>query len=389
MAKTISNNELKGAVLATPEELRFLEDAIDRARRGSKAASEKKIAPASPAGRPDYAALGLDEEQARVVEQLRLESLELGRKSTDSVFEWGRLAAGLHEIANDQVHFGKLTKDVFGLSRRGAENYAAVYRHLQPFRERIVRAGIVASSLYDLASAEPKQIEEVLAAREAGRKLTGAQIKEMLGKTKAASTSPEDGGPAGLRARIAEKTATALPELMANAFALLEMVLASLEPHRRGKTVVVSEIQRPLIHPARMVQQQLEWLTWVAVPAPKGFHPHAIHHRPIVKGDRWDELHATLYKLGSVEQWPRAAEVGAWLNDSVVPQLAWLLGDRADKAFAAVEKFDAAAAAERKKAADEKTAARLARKKAKLEQERVAGEAVSSLPDDLSDRDVA
>src|SRR5690606_13371857 len=144
--------------------------AIDRARKGAKAAPEKKIAPASPAGSPDYAALGLDEEQARVAEQLRLESLELGRKSTDTVFEWGRLAAGLHEIANDQVHFGKLTKYVFGLSRRGAENYASVYRHLQPFRERIVRAGIVASSLYDLASAEPKQIEEVLAAREAGRK---------------------------------------------------------------------------------------------------------------------------------------------------------------------------------------------------------------------------
>jgi len=389
MAKTISNNELQGAVLATPEELKFLGDAIDRARKGVKAASEKKVDPASAAGSPDYAALGLDEEQARVAEQLRLESLELGRKSTDTVFEWGRLAAGLHEIANDQVHFGKLTKEVFGLSRRGAENYAAVYRHLQPFRERIVRAGIVASSLYDLASAEPKQIEEVLAAREAGRKLTGAQIKEMLGKTKAASTSPEDGGPAGLRARIAEKTATALPELMANALALLEMVLASLEPHRRGKTVVVKDIQRPLIHPARMVQQQLEWLTWVAVPAPKGFHPHAIHHRPIVKGDRWDELHATLFRLGSVEQWPRAAEVGAWLNDTVVPQLAWLLGDRADKAFAAVEKFDAAAAAERKKAADEKTAARLARKKAKLEQGRVAGEAVSSLPGNILEEDAA
>jgi len=389
MAKTISNNELQGAVLATPEELKFLGDAIDRARKGVKAASEKKVDPASAAGSPDYAALGLDEEQARVAEQLRLESLELGRKSTDTVFEWGRLAAGLHEIANDQVHFAKLTKDVFGLSRRGAENYAAVYRHLQPFRERIVRAGIVASSLYDLASAEPKQIEEVLAAREAGRKLTGAQIKEMLGKTKAASTSPEDGGPAGLRARIAEKTATALPELMANALALLEMVLASLEPHRRGKTVVVKDIQRPLIHPARMVQQQLEWLTWVAVPAPKGFHPHAIHHRPIVKGDRWDELHATLFRLGSVEQWPRAAEVGAWLNDTVVPQLAWLLGDRADKAFAAVEKFDAAAAAERKKAADEKTAARLARKKAKLEQGRVAGEAVSSLPGNILEEDAA
>ncbi|TWG49264.1 hypothetical protein L610_000800000010, partial [Aminobacter sp. J44] len=40
-----------------------------------------------------------------------------------------------------------------------------------------------------------------------------------------------------------------------------------------------------------------------------------------------------------MEQWPRAAEVGAWLNDTVVPQLSWLLGDRAEKAFAAVEKF--------------------------------------------------
>lgn len=105
------------------------------------------------------------------------------------------------------------------------------------------------------------------------------------------------------------------------------------------------------------------------------------------RAERWREHDAAVPYCDERPRCP-AMSGATPTTDTTVPQLAWLLGDRADKAFAAVEKFDAAAAVERKKAADEKTAVRLARKKAKLEQERAAGEAVSSLPDDLSDRDV-
>lgn len=224
---------------------------------------------------------------------------------------------------------------------------------------------MVASALYVLATAEPEQVEEVLAAREAGRTLTGAQIKAMLGKTSAPSVSPDDGGVAGLKARIAEKTAVGVVSLMDNAAALLEALLVALEPHRQGKRIVVKDAQRPFIHPARLVREQMEWLTWSAVPAPSGFAEGAIHHQPLIRGDRFAQLHQTLADLGGFEDWPAANEVGPWLNDTVAPQLAWLLGDRAEKCFLVIDKMAAAAEAERVKAEQAKEHAKLELKKAR------------------------
>src|SRR5690606_9829311 len=135
-------------------------------------------------------------------------------------------------------------------SRRGAENYANVYHRLQPFRTRLVQVAMIASALYDLATAEPEQVEEVLAAREAGQKLTGKDIKEMLGKT-TPSASPDDGGPEGLRAAIAEKTAVATKQLMDTLYQMLRDTHVALEPHHQGKNVVKGKAQDLLVHPAR------------------------------------------------------------------------------------------------------------------------------------------
>src|SRR5690606_30381238 len=124
---------------------------------------------------------------------------------TSQVFERGEVVHELHKLDPDQKAFAKSAKAVLGLSRTGAENYERVHLNLQPHRARLVKVAMIASGLYNLAGAEPEKVEEVLAARESGVSLTGAQIKAMLGKTRAPAT-PDDGGPDGLRAAVTEKT---------------------------------------------------------------------------------------------------------------------------------------------------------------------------------------
>src|SRR5690606_20500348 len=124
-------------------------------------------------------------------EALRLGFLQLGRVDTDQVYERGALCARLHELAPDQKDFTRRAKAVLGLSRRGAENYANVYLKLEPFRERLVKVGMIASGLYELATAEPDQVEQVLAASEAGEVLTLADIKQRLGRQAPVAT-PDD-----------------------------------------------------------------------------------------------------------------------------------------------------------------------------------------------------
>ena len=126
---------------------------------------------------PDYAALGIAEADIPQVESLRLRFCDLGRRSTEQVFECGAVVAALHELTSDQETFERLAKPVFGLSRKGAENYGRVYRNLQPFRERLVAGGVVATVLYHLAGAGPEKVEEALTLHDSGEKLTVAEVK--------------------------------------------------------------------------------------------------------------------------------------------------------------------------------------------------------------------
>lgn len=57
-----------------------------------------------------------------------------------------------------------------------------------------MRVGMIASGLYNLATAEPEKVEEVMAACEAGQKLNGARIKAIVGKSDAAAASPDEVG---------------------------------------------------------------------------------------------------------------------------------------------------------------------------------------------------
>jgi len=314
----------------------------------------------------DYSALGLSDEAIEAVEQLRLEFGELGRRSTDHVFECGRVMDAVHRIAPDQKSFGKLVKDAFGMSRTGAENLARVHRNLMGYRQRLVRIGLPASSLYVLATAEPDKVEEIVASVESGERPSVKAIKALLATddTKPGITA-DDGGPAGLKARIAEKTSVGVEEVMNDAEALFTKVLILIEEHRQGKRLVVKVIRPSLIHPTRLLRERLKWLTYLAVPAPEGFGEGAIHHHPPSESQKWRGLLAMLEDLGGYESWPSANDVGSWLAETVAPQLEWLLGERAKRSHAVIQKMTAAVEAEQAKAEALKQRAKSDAKKAR------------------------
>ncbi|KQU75453.1 hypothetical protein ASC75_19150 [Aminobacter sp. DSM 101952] len=158
------------------------------------------------------------------------------------------------------------------------------------------------------------------------------------------------GGVAGLRAQIAEKTACGAAAMMDTAFDVLKAIHVALEPHRQGKRVPKDATMRPLIHPARLLREQLESLIWLAQPAGQGFQDGVVHVMPLSRDDDWYRLWAMLQDLGGYESWPQAADIGPWLTDTVVPQLEWLVGDRAEKAAAVIDEMAKAAAARDKAA---------------------------------------
>jgi hypothetical protein len=329
---------------------------------------------------PDYAALGIADEKVGEFEELRLQFKELGRRSTTQVFECGEVVHKLEELAPDQEGFAKLSKAVFGLSRTGAENYSRVHRYLQPYRARLVKVAMIASGLYSLATAEPGKIEEVLAARETGEKLTLKQINAMIGKEASPSASPDDGGLAGLRAAAAEKAAFASKLLFDTVYQMLRDAHVALEPHHAGKHVVKSQAEATLVHPARLAGGLIESLTYAAQ-IPGGKVPAGVIHVLPVADNRWTQLRRVLNTMGSGETWPKVEKLGPWLAETVVPEFEWALGvERAEKARAVLDERAQASEAERLKVEHAKERAKLdakkAREKAKLERARAEKRAV-------------
>lgn len=349
MAKHIQSNELASA---TPFSTTFDVETLTQEKPTRVAIPEAVSVAQAADGAPDYAALGIPATAVPALETARQRLAALGRLETSHVYEYGAVIHEVREAAPDQATFAKWSKKVLNLSRRGAENYVSVHRVLSSYRSRIEDLRLKPSMLYLMARAKPECIETLLAQHEAGRKLAVKDVKAMLrdGDEPTERRAVSSGGVAGLKAQIAEKTACGVAAMMETAVGILKAIHVALEPHRQGKRVPKDATMRPLIHPARLLREQLESMIWLAQPAGKGFQEGIVHTQPLSRDDDWYKLWSVLQDLGGYETWPQSAEIGAWLSGTVVPQLEWLVGDRAQKAAAIVNEMAKAAAAERARA---------------------------------------
>lgn len=320
---------------------------------------------------PDYAALGVAEQDVPKYEKLRLRFANLGRLETSQVFERGEVVHELHKLDPDQKAFAKSAKAVLGLSRRGAENYEQVHRNLKDHRARLVKLGLAASSLYVLATAEDNKVEAVVALAESGKALSVTEVKAMVGIEGKAPASPDDGGAEGLRAAVAVKTAYATSGLFETLLNMLRELHIALEPHHEGSDVNKSKLQDAIMHDARLAGGLLRSLVYAGQVAGAPYPAGVVHLMPV--GDsRWVKVYGVLYSLGHDGSWPKAGKLGPWLAETVVPQFEWALGPAlAGKARKVLEERAAAKEAARVKAeADKlraKADAKTAREKAKRE----------------------
>ncbi len=345
---------------------------------------------------PDYQALDVPADQVPHFEQARQDFQAIGRLETSQVFERGAIITSVLDLAPDQKVKELWAQGIFKATRRGAENYENVHKRLQSHRHRLVALSLPATSLYELAKAEPDQVEAITARmEEQGKILTGAHIKAIVSGGEDATAAVDvaaAGGPAGLKAMIAAKTAGGVPALMDNAADFLRDIHVALDPHRKGKRVEKGTMKPVLIHRARLIRQQLESLIWMAVPAGAPYPEGIVHVRPVVTGDAWHELQKLLDRLGDFENWPSTTDFGPWLADTVVPQFEWLLGPRGEKAAAVIAEMEKAAEAEKARAAKEKAKAKAEaakeRKKAKGRSGKAkAPGAAPSAADDRSESD--
>lgn len=333
---------------------------FDKAAPPQKARSrnKEKVSKAGPSAKaPDYEALGVPPERIPEMEDARLASLAIGRLTTSQVYEYAEIIARVRGWTDDQKQFDKWSTAIFKLGRRGAHNFVMVHEKLQDDRDRLIALGLPKASLNELAVAEPEKREEIIQVMEAGTELTAAKIKAMASATGDADseTSAADaGGVAGLKARIAEKVSTGMPALMTTGVEILRIILVALEPHRRGKRVEKGVALRQLVLPARLLREQLKWLTWVAMPRGENFSTTEVHVQPLSRDDRWYELYQILEQLGGYESWPDAGDVGTWLTETVVPQLEWMLGNHAAKARTVLVEMEKAAEADKARAAKDK-----------------------------------
>jgi len=337
------------------------------ASRGrKKAARAKNVEARVDAPVIDYDQLGIAPEDVALFEEVRAFFISLGRKKTEEVFECGAVLSKVEEKAPDQKTFETWTRKACGITRRGAWNYLNVHRKLARHRDRFTAQSVAASAMYKLSGADDATVESVLASFEAGARMTVTQINALLKGDDAQSrqATTEQGGIAGLKAKIAEKTNVGAPALMDTAAQVLETILVALEPHRRGKRVEKGTLQKQLVHPARLLRQQLEWLTWMAVPEGP-FAQVVAHGQPLTRDDRWHTLWYTMGKLGDYEGWPESGKLGAWLADTVAAELEWLLGEKAEKAYAAAARVTKEAEARTGKGAkaSHKAPARASRRK--------------------------
>ncbi|MBB3612996.1 hypothetical protein [Rhizobium sp. BK602] len=280
-----------------------------------------------------YDALEIDASARDRLERMASFIADLGRRSTEQTFELGDHLHSASEVLAEGA-FDHWVKKRCGLNARSARNYRAVFRNLSGYRDTLVDLSIGSTVLFHLSSAKPGQVDAAIAfAQEQGR-LTVVDVKTILtdGAEKGGEPEMEPcsvGGIDGLKALIAAKNRDGLKSYTAH----IDMIRHDVEVALAGKRVFKDMLGREIQDLARVAQQELASLARFVEPEiAGGYYPNAT---VFAKGSHWAEVDSLLYKLGSVDHWPKSAEMRAWLAETVLPTLEWAISKRRNPEWSA------------------------------------------------------
>jgi hypothetical protein len=172
-------------------------------------------------------------------------------------------------------------------------------------------------------------VDRVLGEFEAGRRLTGAQVKALIkgGEEKPPVDLPNTGGVQGLRALAQAKTRLGIAEFAENISMIAEHVDEAIAPALDGKRVLKGRLAEKIERPARLARFQLENIAHFVELNPGNSAASQVIHCP--EGTGWRQVWELLWILGGRASWPQEA-LDAWLCEKVLPILEWTMTGRVD-----------------------------------------------------------
>ncbi|MEF2074194.1 hypothetical protein [Consotaella aegiceratis] len=267
----------------------------------------------------------LNEQERRRLDTLLDRVHQLGRKTTEQVFEFGAYLEEAAELLPEKALEGWVKRKC-EISTRHARNLRAVHRELSGRQDECIDYNIPPSVLFKIAAADAETIDTVITVFKDGRRLKVREVAEMVAGDSGADGEPlapeRRGGAKGLKALAAAKAARQQKSFEAG----LQLIRVTFEEALEAagkKRLSKKDLWTALELPARLCHRELTEL--LCEIDPETLRGTATHSHRDLPDSPWTELHGLLGKLGNREHWPESSELKAWVADRLMPLLAFAL----------------------------------------------------------------
>lgn len=277
----------------------------------------------------DYGSVSLADKQALqgYAEQVR----SIARKGVEEVFELGEAFADA-KARLPKRYEEWVRKEVTGITPRTTNNYIGVYERFGERREQIVALGLKPSALYKLAAAPEPAVEEVLGRAEAGEKVLGADVAQIVRlhaepDDETDQVPPADrGGPRGLKALLAERATHWQREWTARATELLDVLDDLVPSGASGFQATKPQVDKAIELKSLWLHVELSRMTGA------NFSNKADQRLgvPYMQGrdwpsEPWKRLHNSLGRVGAAQALTKGT-LFEEVSGTLIPCLRWALG---------------------------------------------------------------
>lgn len=291
-----------------------------KTRAENNAATKKKVAAARAPKENDEP---LSPEAETRLSELAMQIASLHRKSTSQVFELGECLAEAKSVQPIK-RYGHWLKENCGYSVRSAWSFISVHERLADHRERLEKHAVATTALFELAKAEPDQIEDIINLYDAGKSLKPSEIKTLIGGKKdeaAENTDPRQlGGKSGLQKMAAAKLKSDMEEFHRLAALVLEELEEAVSRVATGKRIIMRALAFGVELRARHASDLFKDIAAPLLPVehlPRG----NLSHAKIGDETGWGAVQHSLYRLGGAGSWPAKDEMEKWVIEVAHPAL--------------------------------------------------------------------
>lgn len=309
MASSERKVQRENGAATQSKETRAKASATEKKKARTLEATVRKDEPLSP------------EVEARLSE-IVAQVVSMHRRTTAQVFEKGECLAEAKSVQPEK-RYGRWVKESCGYSVRSAWNFISVHERLGGHRMRLEKHAVGSTALFELAKAEPDQIEFVIKQYDDGKSLNVAEIKAIVSKKdlKAEGADPTRmGGKSGLQKMAAAKLKSDMVEfnrLAALVLVGLEDAIARVDA---GKRIVMRSLANEVEIYARHASDLFKDIAAPLCPidqSPRG----NLYHATIERQTGWGAVQHSLYRLGGAGSWPARDEMEKWVVEVAHPAL--------------------------------------------------------------------